>query len=365
MAVMQIRGSQIMAGTITDTQVSASAAIATSKLADGSKFIKSDGTVAMLAALAMGGFKVTGVADPTAAQDAATKNYVDSTVTTAQQGLVPKATCLYGTTANITLSGLTTQAGGEWTATLAGTERIAVLNQTTASQNGIYTPSSGSWTRVTDFNSASNVLPNSYFWISLGATLADTAWVLTADAAIVVGTTSLTFVQFNGAGNVTAGNGISKTGNVIAAKLGNGLGFDGSNNIQAVAADSTLNVSASGIKLSALTSAYILVGNSSNVATGVALSGDATISNTGALTLAATVLKTTNVVSNEVPSGTVNGSNTAFTLANTPTAGTVQLYLNGVRLQPGAGNDYTLSGLTITMLYAPQTGDQLLADYRK
>lgn len=365
MAQMLIRGTQIQSATITDTQIAAAAGIQTTKLAEGALFIKSNGTVAMAAALAMGGFKITGMADPASATDGATKNYVDTQVIAAQQGLTPKAPCNYGTTANITLSGLATQAGGEWTATLAGTERIAVINQTTASQNGIYTPNSGAWTRVADFNSASNILPNSYFWIMMGSTLADTGWVLTVDPSIVVGTTSLTFVQFNGAGTISAGNGISKTGNTLAVKLGNGLGFDGSTNVQAVAADSTLNVSASGIKLSPLTSAYILVGNASNVATGVALSGDATITNAGVLTLAASVMKTTNFVSNEVPSGTVNGSNTAFGLANTPVSGTVSLYLNGVRLQPGAGNDYTLSGATITMLYAPATGDQLLADYRK
>ena len=365
MAQMQVRGSQIIAGTITDTQVSATAAIASSKLADGANFLKKDGTVGMTAAFNMGSFRITSVADPSSAQDAATKNYVDTNITTAQQGLVPKGTCLYGTTANITLTGLATQGGGEWVASLAGTERIAVLNQTTPSQNGIYTPNSGAWTRTADFATSANILPNSTFWISAGATLADTAWVLTTDAPITVGTTSLTFVQFNGAGSITAGNGISKTGNVIAVKLGNGLSFDGSNNVQVLAADSTVNVSGTGVKLAALTSAFFLVGNGSNVATGVAMSGDATLSNTGAVTLAATVLKTTNLVFNEVPTGTINGSNTAFTLANIPASGTVTLYLNGVRLQPGAGNDYTLSTNTITMLYAPATGDQLLADYRK
>jgi len=67
---------------------------------------------------------------------------------------------------------------------------------------------------------------------------------------------------------------------------------------------------------------------------------------------------------NEAPGGTVNGSNTSFTLANSPFSGNLMLFLNGVCLQPGAGNDYTLSGLTITMLTAPLTGDKLLATYQ-
>lgn len=73
---------------------------------------------------------------------------------------------------------------------------------------------------------------------------------------------------------------------------------------------------------------------------------------------------TTNFVFSEVPSGTVNGTNAAFTLANTPTSGTVMLYLNGVR-QKGGGVDYSISGTTITFTTAPDTGGILLVDYMK
>ena len=63
---------------------------------------------------------------------------------------------------------------------------------------------------------------------------------------------------------------------------------------------------------------------------------------------------------NEVPTGTVNGSNTAFTLANTPASGTLQLYADGMRMK-GGGVDYTLSGANITMVIAPSTA--IVADY--
>lgn len=76
-------------------------------------------------------------------------------------------------------------------------------------------------------------------------------------------------------------------------------------------------------------------------------------------------LSTSNFVTEETPSGSINGSNTAFTLANTPTAGTLKVYLNGLRLKSGAGNDYTLSTATITMTTAPVSGDVLLVDYMK
>lgn len=67
----------------------------------------------------------------------------------------------------------------------------------------------------------------------------------------------------------------------------------------------------------------------------------------------------------EIPAGAVNGSNSAFTLANAPgTPGSLSLYLNGVLRVPGV--DYTLSGSTITFgnYEIPQSGDSLLAYYR-
>lgn len=76
-------------------------------------------------------------------------------------------------------------------------------------------------------------------------------------------------------------------------------------------------------------------------------------------------LAPSNVVTRETPSGSINGSNTSFTLANTPIAGTEHLYLNGLLLESGAGTDYTISGATITMLTAPVSGDKLRCSYLK
>jgi len=71
----------------------------------------------------------------------------------------------------------------------------------------------------------------------------------------------------------------------------------------------------------------------------------------------------------ETPGGTINGSNTAFTLANTPEVGTERIYHNGQRLKPGASDDYTISGVNITLNFAPKAApgntDVLLADYIK
>lgn len=77
-------------------------------------------------------------------------------------------------------------------------------------------------------------------------------------------------------------------------------------------------------------------------------------------------LSASNFVFNEIPSGTINGSNVTFTLANTPTTGKVTLYKNGQLLAPTT--DYTISGSTITYVIAPTTvggTDVLLANYMK
>ena len=67
-------------------------------------------------------------------------------------------------------------------------------------------------------------------------------------------------------------------------------------------------------------------------------------------------------VHDETPSGAVNGSNTAYTTANAPIAGTLVVYEGGVRKLLTI--DFALSGSTITMTYAPPNGSYLRVDYR-
>ena len=69
---------------------------------------------------------------------------------------------------------------------------------------------------------------------------------------------------------------------------------------------------------------------------------------------------------NETTSGGLDGSNSTFTLAFTPIAGSVHLLKRGLRMTPGAENDYTIWGRTITFNVGavPQAGDNLVVDYR-
>jgi hypothetical protein len=156
---------------------------------------------------AFGGFKITGLADPTAAQDAATKQYVDSVA----QGLDPKASCVAATTANITLSAPQTIDG---VAVVAG-DRVLVKNQTLPQNNGIYLVAAGAWTRALDMDAWAEV-PNAFTFIEGGTTQADSGWVSTANAGGTLGTTPITFVQFSGAGTYTAGTGLTLTGGTFS-----------------------------------------------------------------------------------------------------------------------------------------------------
>lgn len=76
-------------------------------------------------------------------------------------------------------------------------------------------------------------------------------------------------------------------------------------------------------------------------------------------------LITSNFVVGETPSGALNGSNTTYTLAYTPTSGSEEVYINGILQESGSGNDYTISGATITALTAPLSTDKIRVAYRK
>jgi hypothetical protein len=148
---------------------------------------------------------------PSADLDIANKAYVDSVA----QGLDVKASCVYATTNNITLSGLAVQAGGDWAATLTAGDRILVKNQTAQAENGIYAASASGWTRTTDMNTWAEV-PSAFTFVESGTTLSDTGWVCTSNQGGTINVTPITWSQFSGAGSYLAGTGLTLTGNTFS-----------------------------------------------------------------------------------------------------------------------------------------------------
>ena len=100
---------------------------------------------------------------------------------------------------------------------LVANNRVLVKDQTAGSENGIYVVvDGGSWTRATDFDSNSDVTAGVFTFVEEGTNNADTGWVLSTNDAITLASTSLTFTQFSNAGVVSAGSGLSKSGNTLS-----------------------------------------------------------------------------------------------------------------------------------------------------
>jgi hypothetical protein len=153
------------------------------------------------------------VPTPVNDSDASTKAYVDS----AAQGIDWKASVRAATTTSGTLSSAFANGSVIDGVTLATGNRILVKNQASGAENGIYTVNAtGAPTRSTDADAAAEVTSSLAVFVEEGTVNADSGWTLTNNGAITIGTTALTFTQFTGLGQVTAGTGISKSGNTLS-----------------------------------------------------------------------------------------------------------------------------------------------------
>lgn len=182
--------------------------IANASLTNSSVTVGTTAIALGASSLTLGGLtSVTVTQDPVSALQLTTKQYVDAVA----QGLDPKASCVAGTTVNITLSGAQTVDG---VALVAG-DRCLVKNQSTTADNGIYVVSASAWTRATDMDTWAEV-PGAFTFLEQGTTQADTGWVCTSNAGGTIGVTAITFVQFAGAGTYSAGTGLTLTGTTFS-----------------------------------------------------------------------------------------------------------------------------------------------------
>lgn len=174
--------------------------------ATASKLVKRDGN---------GNIKV---ATPTDAAHAATKGYVDA----ARQGLDVKQSVRAATTGPVNLANQL-EAGDtlDTTVTLVAGNRVLVKDQATASENGIYVvQATGAAVRATDANGTADtgeVSGGTFTFVEEGTLFGDAGFVVSSNGAVNVGVDAMNWVQFSGAGQVIAGNGLTKDGNTIDA----------------------------------------------------------------------------------------------------------------------------------------------------
>ena len=155
------------------------------------------------------------VATPTDAAHIATKGYVDA----ARQGLDVKQSVRAATVGAINISADLEAGDLIDGVTLVAGDRVLVKDQSTATENGIYVAvASGAASRSSDANGTADtgeLKPGTFTFVEEGAVNSDKGFVVSTNGTITIGSTSIAWTQFSGAGSFTAGDGLSQSGNTI------------------------------------------------------------------------------------------------------------------------------------------------------
>ena len=324
--------------------------------------------------VAMSGKKISGLAAPTAATDGANKAYVDSVA----EGLDIKGSCVAGTTAALAAvtyangtagvgATLTADANGVLAAidgvTMVAGERLLVKNQAAALQNGIYVVTvlgtAGApfvLTRSTDMDgSPTSEIPGAFTFVQEGSTNADNGFVCTTNAPVTMGSTAIVWVQFSGAGQITAGDGLLKTGDVLSVVV--------DDITTAIVSDAvTVKVSAN------LTTPNIGVANGTSFTASGAVQGASLTDGTATITSGAGSGFTTITTSGNIATGQGNiaAGNVATAIAAVTTLSTASMTITGSDIdssaaaitvnQASADVDFIIEGNSDTSLFKTDAG---------
>ncbi len=214
----QVDAPQIVPGSITDSQISATAAIALSKLAidpldranhTGTQLAATisdfdtqvrtsrlDQMAMPTATVDFGGQLLTNLATPVSASDGANKAYVDALA----GGMDVHQAMRAATTANLDLAAPGATIDG---VTLANGDRVLVKDQTLPGQNGLYVfnGAATAMTRTADADQDGEVKSGLYVLVTEGDTNANTGWILSTPNPITIDTTPQSFSLFSSGGS--------------------------------------------------------------------------------------------------------------------------------------------------------------------
>jgi hypothetical protein len=179
---------------------------------------------------------VTNLPSPSNDGDAARKQYVDGVA----QGLNLKESVRAATDGtNIDLTSATDPNPIDGV-TLSDGDRVLLKDQNTASENGIYVTSTATnpttWTRSADFDEDAEVTSGAFTFVEEGTNNGNTSWIVTTNDPITVDTTAINWSQFASAGEISAGDGLDKSGQTLSVDVsdfaGSGLQDDGGNDLE-------------------------------------------------------------------------------------------------------------------------------------